>query len=253
MVKFVSIKTNPGWSKFSLQRFAPEPFELSEPGYKAEAYGHSDWKTRNVAICYRTSEADPKSVRSPVAITSVSGRKPADPARAIDFWTNPSEHHIVSEAARAFIEARDPGIHKFYPVELVHKESGERFGEANYFYWIIGRAVLTKRAAKPLGAEGYGDPGDHVAAGPAMGGFYATLAQDGAALERLAASPFWCFAPLDTIHMNTETHGAALDAGLTGLELTDRAKRIVRHAERFTLVAQGGSGGGWFKRLTGRN
>lgn len=252
-LRFVTIETNPRLNSFSLQRYAPEPFELASPSYSAENYASADIKQGKVSLAYRTGEADPKSIRGPVTIASVSGRKPGDFGRAIDFWTNPSEHHIVSDAARTFIETHDPDIHKFYPVDLAHKENGERFGDKQYFYWIIGRAVLLEPASAALEPEGYENPEQHVAAGPVMGRLYATLAQHGEILARLDTSPFWCFAPIGSIHMSAATHAAALFAGLSGIELGDPKTHAVRHASITALrqmpeVRVGLGWRDWFKR-----
>ena len=239
-LSFAQFKTNPGWNAFALQRFGPEPYEAFDQIFAPKDFGRPVWQVGAVAMQMRSAPVDPRGLRGPVTVASVSGRKPANPNRAPDFWSHPSEHVIVSAEGRAFIEEYDSGAHSFFPVDVLHKADGSRFGDKDYFYWVLDRAVSVTLPDQPLAPDGYASAAQHQTAGPVMGRVYRGIAESTEAFAKIRALAFWAPSPIGQIQVRTDLVETANQRGLRGLEMTDfeANRNVVKHTSLIELLPQ---------------
>lgn len=210
---FYHIESNPNWQGFALHRgvfenindpdvYAPSSFSVAEP-----ILG------QDLLICYRKDSRPKAPLQTAFSVASVSGRKPANPERALDT--------VVSAHARMFIEAIDPDIHRFHPVDLLHAKDRTPFGEDTYYIWRIGRSL--RMALHAAGSAFNVTPDLTVerfsGAHDPMGRAFMALCHRGDAHERIRTLPFWCIEPWQSPFVSAQVYEQATALGLRGFEL----------------------------------
>ena len=232
---FYELRSNVHWTAFSLQRGVEAHIQESRfNGFEAyEATGQA--LSPDVSVHMRTLAADEPPRYAHFTVATVSGRQTANPARGLDVWTMPSMDHVVTAKGRDWIEALDPGVHGFYPVDMRHAGDGSRFGEQDYFVWRMGRALKITEAAQAL-AEPVTSSRVRTYHGPAAGAVGKRLVQlcyDDGLRHTVREMPFWTIAPFDVIFVGEAAFDAARRSKIKGSELSDA--RVERHATQIRL------------------
>jgi len=69
-----------------------------------------------------------------------SGGKMPDPKKIPDFWST-SNLPTVSEAFKNLMEEIDPGVHQFFPINLIIDKTNEPVDHTRFYHFICGRLV----------------------------------------------------------------------------------------------------------------
>lgn len=232
---FHEIASNPLWSGFALQRGFFEYIHYPD-SYMPQAFQKQGTLIgQGVEICYRIPPAKREGLYEEISVSSVSGRKPANPKRALDVWTDSSQDHIVSEKGRKFIESVDPRVHSFDPVKLLNVKDKARFGDVDYFIWRNGRSL--KIEMQEMGPDVVINPelklGPRDSLSDPIARFLHTLCFDVKVWDEVRQLPIWTLLPLNIIFVNEDVFRQATELKLKGFELGEGLQR--RNAARISL------------------
>ena len=89
--------------------------------------------------CYLLKQAaDTNGLATDVRFFRAGGKKNPDPKKIPDFWSTVTLP-TVTEAFKELVEEIDPGIHQFFPINLIIDKTSERVDHTRFYHFICGR------------------------------------------------------------------------------------------------------------------
>lgn len=178
--------------------------------------------------CYLLKEPADTSNLATNATLFRTGRKKPDPKKIPDFWTT-GPLPTVTEAFRELIEEIDPGIHQFFPINLVIDKTTECVDHARFYRFICGRLLEVPEHSQTSdrSLDDAGAVNDYELRR------WRTIQERPDIQAYLERMPIWRFhdaSGREACYLNKEFLDAAHQRSLSGFkESSDRIHRDVQH------------------------